>query len=86
MTPDLFPEAPRTTSPARRAVIANDSGDGWEPIPLASIRCACGSAEITAIAPGDEPDLEPDLLTTAPGVPSRAWCGACWHVRFGWTA
>ena len=66
--------------------VANDSGIAWAPILLSTIRCACGSPEITAIAPGTEPDLQPDLLTVGADVPSQAWCGACWHVRFGWTA
>lgn len=45
---------------------------------LADFRCDCGSPDIVAIAPGDEPERAADLFIVARGEPARCWCAACW--------
>ena len=49
---------------------------------LAELRCACGSAELVAVAPGDGGERV-DLLdiTTRRPEPIRCWCAACWPCR-----
>jgi len=56
---------------------------------LSALRCACGSPEIMAVAPGTEPDgaAKPDLFTAYAanadrGSPVRAFCWPCWAARF----
>lgn len=46
---------------------------------LTGIRCACGSDDIAAVAPGNAPE-EHDLFLLSRGEMLRAWCIACWLV------
>jgi hypothetical protein len=42
----------------------------------------CGSAQVFAVAPGQEPERAGDLFTLSRGSLPQAWCEACWHSRF----
>ncbi len=51
------------------------------PFALAEQRCACGSTELLAVAPGDSGDADDpviDLFNRRPDVPARCWCASCW--------
>lgn len=47
----------------------------------APLACACGSADLIAIAPGQDDeacDLLGTRMVTKRGVDLRCWCEACW--------
>jgi hypothetical protein len=45
-------------------------------------RCACGSAETFAIAPGEDDErLSDGGFIIRRGRPDKAWCWECWPCR-----
>ena len=53
-------------------------------VEIARLRCAeCGSADVTAVAPGADDEGLGDLFLIARGTAARGWCMAC-CARRGW--
>ena len=46
-------------------------------IRLAELRCACGSADLIAVAPGGDPETVAGIVVDR-GELVRCWCVACW--------
>lgn len=54
------------------------------PSPIVSfnkLHCACGSAELIAVAPGQQGERAPGGVMIRKPKPDRAWCAACWPWR-----
>ena len=50
-------------------------------VSLADLRCACGSTEVMAVAPGDEPEIAPGGIVVAHGRPVTGRCLQCFLGR-----
>ena len=78
--------------PVRRLPRGEPMKPAWIGVALPTLRCACGSADLVAVAPGREPDGadRPRDLFSAPaanadrGEPMRCWCWDCWRSFPSW--